>query len=307
MGITYKSSMPFMKLTRVIWKVIPQTKGFVQLSSHGAIRKVKPGYNHLVVNFQHTDIYESIIPKLHRISIGHHEEIELPYFKIRIDSKTVLKPLASLVYEIFHGISDVEIKNILYKDGNEHNCSLENLILCRKEDFQHFFMLKYQSPSQSSSFLHSNELQFVDSLSSMVTMYNADGYFTGLFKSIHEVSKRTGLNSNQISNDLLGVKLRLLDQGIIKFGRGPLLIDLSKIHTGEHLIFKSKSVFNYYLIRKYNMLGKLLRVFNNLYEVVRNEKYDVDEFYQELKSKRIFQYKGAIWCMETPNKKQNLG
>lgn len=292
------------KENRETWKVIPETKGLIQLSNKGSVRKVKPGGNQLVVNFVEPDIYEFVITTSLNLAYSPHAEIQIPVLKFRYESRTIIKPLAVLVYELFHGLANVEIRNILYRDGNVQNFSVDNLILCRREDFLNYFLLRDQSTIHLKSYPYSLSAEkFIDSISSMVTMYNGNGHFMYLFKNVYEVSKFSGLNSSQLNKELNGIKFGILDQCLIKYGRGPAIVDLTRIYTGEYLVFRTKSVFNSYLIRQYDLNGKLRRIFNNIYELAKVEKLDINDLYQHIKLSKLFQYEGYIWFVETNKRK----
>ncbi len=129
-----------------------------------------------------------------------------------------------------------------------------------------------------------------------ISVYNKDGVRVNVFKSLKEASQSLHIDRLMLSKSLKGQKFLHYNDHFYKYGYGPKFIDL-------HLIFENKIVIENAPINvstkriyKYSKEGKLVSIYNNIYEASVANKLDVTLLNNAVH--KISVLKDCIWIPE---------
>lgn len=267
------------------WRTIPYTNGFYQISIFGDIRKVKEEALYNSFGQSELDIYENV--KIEAKPLKTESKLILtPCLRYESIFSNELKSIDSIMYSSFHGIHNLNSYEIIHIDGNEYNNRLENLILSTPQDkITHLERNDISNCIGNIPIINSEgDKYFVYNPSSIpVSEYDIDGNLIHLFLTHIQVHKLYNLKINELKNVLSAHnQLVCKENRIFKYGIGPIRIDLHLIKYMQIILFKTPSIYSNKLIREYDLFGRLLRVYNNLYEASYKNHIDMHKLKNSL-------------------------
>jgi hypothetical protein len=206
--------------------------------------------------------------------------------------------VSTLLYEAFHGIYDLNYYQLIHIDGNELNNEIDNVILsdtANTYDYLRFlrnnpeyFVVKKNNTKTMLSFFRKGVIN--------ISVYNKDGVRVNVFKSLKEASLNLNIERQLLLKTLKGQKYLHYNDHVYKYGYGPKFIDV-------HLIFENKIVIESEALSiqnkrlyKYSKEGKLISIYNNMYEASVANKLDVNLLQTVVQ--KISVLKDAIWILE---------
>jgi hypothetical protein len=284
-------------MKRTIWRTVPFTNGFMQLSIDGRVRKVKNKtafYGEELINGL---IYEEVFPCKQELFKGIN--IESPILKFTQNGERVSKYLSVLMFETFHGILNLSYNNIIAANGNFLDVSLSNLLLCCKDDF--YTYLQFACLENEKRYIENGKSskQFLTRFSGMISAYNGSGMLVKHYTSAAQFSKENQYNSSRVRNHLASHKGSILDgKYLLLYGHGPSDIDVSLLQRMDRRYFNSTSSFNYQIVRCYNEKGKLEKVYNNIFEASIDANFEFDDFHSKIKKNGSLFQNNKIWMVD---------
>lgn len=282
----------------VRWRTIPYTYGFYQISEYGDLRKVSKHTKHFNVLTLSTPRYETLSYEKKTIHYNTFD-IDIPILKYKTEIGTETKPVASLMYEAFHGIYNIPIDNILHLDGNEFNNELSNLILSPYDDRYRY--AKSKAMNQFHHFLPTvinNGSKVYTTMKSKIALseYSSKGILTKVYPGIVQACKELEMDRNQMYKALNGIKELTINGNIYKLGYGPEFIDTHLIQKRKLIVYNTSSSLARRLVLQYANTGKLNYVYNNILEATVYNNVCIEKLKEIIQCNGL--YEEYIWMYE---------
>ncbi len=267
-----------------IWTFIPTTKGFYQISNLGRVRKVIRTLKSYGIHIYSGPIYEIIEPKRivrNYLNIVH----QIPAVRITLHDMMFSKfPVSELMFLAFHGISNIQVNEIIHLDGNEENNALDNLILAKP-----IFKLQYLALNEISKFqtLEKSESQNQIAFAARVSKYSMNGELQKVFSNLLQVENADGILRRELLQSLTARRILPINDYFYKRGNGPQILGFSIIKEGaiSPANFKGKRRFKFIL--QYSKLGKLVAIFPDIHEASKSTQCLKQHILKSIKTRQI--------------------
>lgn len=268
---------------RVIWRVVPYSYGLLQVSNLGDVRKANS--NAMIFNIKTLNSNKYAELECEDTEISRQDIMPTKYVKYKTEyGKTLITPLSPLVYAAFHGIFDLDYMEILHKDGNEFNNSIDNLILSNKSSKIQYLNSLEQNRLSAMLPGPKNLPPIKSKLRPFISEYNLNGMRQNVYTSANEAGKKSGIEVNYIASAINAIKTLQVNNRIFKLGIGPECVDTQLIRTNTIVVSNSSSLHNNRKVFKYTTAGRLSRIYNNLFEAAFHEKIAINRLQQSFKS-----------------------
>lgn len=267
-----------------IWTFIPTTKGFYQISNLGRVRKVIRTLKNYGIHIYSGPIYEIIEPKRivrNYLNIVH----QIPAVRITLHDMVFPKfPVSELMFLAFHGISNIQVNEIIHLDGNEENNALDNLILAKP-----IFKLQYLALNEISKFqtLEKSESQNQIAFAARVSKYSMNGELQKVFSNLLQVENADGILRRELLQSLTARRILPINDYFYKRGNGPQILDFSIVKEGaiSPANFRGKRRFKFIL--QYSKLGKLVAIFPDIHEASKSTQCLKQHILKSIKTRQI--------------------
>lgn len=277
------------------WRNVPYTNGYYQVSEQGDVRVVSKKCRMYADGLLTDQKYEAVPVVLKR---KNYKRIELliPAVTLKTEWAVSDTAVSSLIYAAFHGLSNIAPENILHLDANEQNNDIRNLILCDRDEKINFIQknrdnaLVFQYPTQTATGFKA----YSPARRSLgISEYDLEGKRLAVYLNAAHLSYVRGINIQTIRKVVSGFKFLEFNDRIFKIGFGPA-------HVDAHLISEKKMVITNHTasnkekkIFRYDTLGKLNCVYNNLFEAAAFNSIDLNCIKDCMRTK--LQYKDYIY------------
>lgn len=260
-------------MKKTIWKTIPLTNGFYQVSDLGDIRTVKRENRHFSLKNLSKQIYTPVSVKKHTKKYNNNS-FKVPFVEIEELNYKTTKPLSAIVYSAFHKIGNLSHLEIFHVDGNEFNNSIHNLILCEKK-----IKLKILQSNNNIISSQNKNLLLPHHITQSLSLYNHNGIRIKYFQSINELNNIIDLPTRTIGKILNNMLYFHYNSLIIKRGIGPVVIDTNFL---QYNMFNWPKLYKKLwtnLFFQFDKNGFLKEIYNNIFEASISNKISINELY----------------------------
>ncbi len=275
----------------IIWRLVPYTKGFYQVSNYGSVRTVSKENMMFNINSVFTTLYTPVMVG-NKMRVYDKYSINIPCIHIKTKSANFVRPLSTVVYASFHGIDNLSIDEIFHIDGNEQNNNIDNLILCEQLTKKRIIEQFYDKNAEriiSDSLVDLSGMKFI-------TEYSMNGIKQNLHTNIASVARVIDFPFSRVKNVLSAKKMLSHSNKIFKKGNGPYSIDTSLIVNNNMCLSNSaRTLYNRFILQ-YDTKGLLVRIYTNLYEVCMQNHFSYSAIENAIINRSIFE--GFLWIAE---------
>lgn len=293
---------------KIVWYVIPYTKGKYQISNYGDVRRVlqhvfdrselkKKGFSFF------TEKVQSYSKQVKLFGIN----FNIPLVVIEQHGTYVQRAINSLMYESILGVRNLNYLNIVHLDGNDFNFNLENLLICTEYEnatYKSSCYLRKSKPLLPCVNKFNNNKDFVHTKfkSYCISEYNTEGIRTNLYAGIVDFCRDKAIDRISAVRILKNIDYSFYGKFYLH-GYGPWKIDLSLINNKHIKLEVMLPKYGKKNIIQLDSRGFLKNVYNNLIDasfsnqlpsseikraIIQNKKYEQSYWFKDEKNINIY-------------------